>query len=282
MEFQSKILHPTGIYRILNKTANIAYIGQTSIDFVGRWNSHVKALNKQTHKNPYLQRVWNKYGPSVFIASVELYIPYEGDEDIFYKKLDDEERRILRLYLEHYNLMEAGEDRMYFSEESRARASYAAKHRKITKEEREIWESKRLAAVRSESSRQKRSEAHKKMWKDPGYKQILVEAYNKPAAVKKKSDGIKASFTKERRAQYTQMNIDRWANPEFKAKAIESIKAAHNTEEGKKIYSEAMKRGWIKRKENMKTLEYQIKEKQRIEKIKATKLRKKLGAEAEA
>lgn len=55
----------------------------------------------------------------MFIATVELYIPNEREIEVFYKKLDDEEFRILKPYPDHYNLMEAGEDRMIFSEESK-------------------------------------------------------------------------------------------------------------------------------------------------------------------
>lgn len=273
MEFQSKIDCPTGIYKITNKITKVVYIGQTSIDLLGRWESHVRALENETHKNPYLQRTWNKHKLSDFIASVELYVPYEPDEAKFYEKLDTEERRILRLYPDHYNLMEAGEDRMIFSEESRQRASYSAKHRNITTEERTIWEANRLAAVRSIESCRKRSDAHKRMWADPEYRQILVQAYNTPEAVKKKSIAIKKSFTKERRAKYTKLNLDRWADPEFKKRTIENIKKARNNPISKELYSKGISKGWLKRKADP---EYRKKNELRIEKIQATKAAKKL------
>lgn len=62
MKFQANLEGTTGIYKIRNTITKTVYIGQTSIDFEGRWKSHVAALNKQKHRNPYLQRAWNKYG----------------------------------------------------------------------------------------------------------------------------------------------------------------------------------------------------------------------------
>lgn len=272
MEFQSRIECPTGIYKLTNIKTNIVYIGQTSIDFIGRWKAHVSTLEKQTHRNPYLQRTWNKYGAGAFMATVEAYIPVTPDADLFYAELDRQEFLILKKYPNHYNLMEAGEDRMIFSEESRARASYSAKHRKITREEKEIWEHNRLAATRSIEAREKRSKAHKELWADPKQREKFITAYNQPETVKKKSNSIKASWTPERRIKQVQINISMHSDPEFKKRHRSSIKDAHTEPGGFEKYSVAMVKGWITRKANPN---YAESEKKRIEKIKATKAKKK-------
>lgn len=272
MEYPSKTECPTGIYKIFNKIDQRTYVGQTSIDLVGRWKSHVSALENQTHRNPFLQRAWNKYGPAAFTATVELYVPRTDDINTWLEKLDTEERRILLLCPDHYNLMEAGEDGWVFSEESRARASYSAKHRNITKEEHELWEQRRLAAVRSVESCLKRSIAHEKMWQDPFYRAHLVEKYNSPEVVAKKSKKISESFTPERSAQYTQMNNERWADPTFREKTIKSITAARNNPISAELYSKGISRGWVKRKADP---DYEKKNQERIAKIRATKAAKK-------
>lgn len=272
MKFQSSLNCRTGIYKIYNIVSGTAYIGQTSIDFKGRWKSHVVGLEKQNHHNPYLQRAWNKYGPDVFIATVEMYIECTND-DAFLEKLDSEELRILKLYPKHYNLMEAGEDRMVFSEESKKRASISARNRNITKEEHEVWERNRLAAVNSVESRAKRTEAHKKLWKDPKYREQFIAAYNSPEVKEKKSIKIKASFTEERRQKYTDMNLERWSNPEFKEKVRKKITISRNAPENKEKYSKGLSKGWEKRKADP---EYATKDKERIRKILETRTRNKL------
>jgi group I intron endonuclease len=275
MELQSTIDCPTGIYRILNKISGTAYIGQTSIDFIGRWNGHIRTLNKQAHRNPYLQRAWNKYGVDAFVASVELYIPWNiNNADVFYEQLDTEERRILRLYPKHYNLMEAGEDRMMFSEESRKRASYSAKHRNITQEEKDLWESNRLTATKSVEARMKRSAAHKELWADPEQRKKFIASYNSPETFAKKSKSIIESWTPERRENQTKLNLEMHSDPKFKERHRASVKAAHSGEKGFIKYSNAMAKGWVKRKANMQKPEYQTKEAERVRTIIETKKKK--------
>ena len=279
MEFQSKTDYDTGIYKITNLTTNKVYIGQTSINLIGRWKSHIIALNKKKHKNILLQRAWNKYGPEAFIATVEIYVVNEGDLQTFYDKLDIEERRTLLLYPKHYNLMEAGEDRMIFSEESKKRASVSAKNRKITEAELLLWEERRLIATRSEAARKKRSLAHKKIWATAEGRKKFEEAYKRPETFKKKSESIKKSWTKERREKQTTINKKMHANGIFKEHHRKAVANAHNEPGGFEKYSEAMKRGWKKRRLTLQTPEGKRKEKLRREKIKAAHLLRKVSKE---
>lgn len=55
----------TGIYKITNIITNDFYIG-SSKDIHNRWRQHRWHLNKNKHKNSYLQNAWNKYGANSF------------------------------------------------------------------------------------------------------------------------------------------------------------------------------------------------------------------------
>ena len=54
-----------GIYMIYCAVDEKAYIGQSK-NITKRLAYHRWELNKNKHSNPYLQNVWNKYGPSSF------------------------------------------------------------------------------------------------------------------------------------------------------------------------------------------------------------------------
>jgi group I intron endonuclease len=54
-----------GIYWIFNKLNGKCYIGQ-SVNCESRLRSHRYSLNKNIHRNSYLQRAWNKYGEENF------------------------------------------------------------------------------------------------------------------------------------------------------------------------------------------------------------------------
>ncbi len=54
-----------GVYIIKNVINNKFYIG-SSFNIINRWESHIRELKKNKHKNKYLQRAWNKYGEENF------------------------------------------------------------------------------------------------------------------------------------------------------------------------------------------------------------------------
>lgn len=56
----------TGVYKITNIHNNKFYIGSTSESFLKRWNHHINALRRKTHKNIHLQNAFNKYGEESF------------------------------------------------------------------------------------------------------------------------------------------------------------------------------------------------------------------------
>jgi group I intron endonuclease len=53
------------VYKITNIINSKFYIGSTK-HFTTRKREHIYTLNKNTHRNSYLQRAWNKYGEKNF------------------------------------------------------------------------------------------------------------------------------------------------------------------------------------------------------------------------
>lgn len=64
------------IYQIKNTLNNKVYIGQTN-NIKRRWDQHKSDLKRGVHDNPYLQKLYNKYGLDIF----EFGILHEEDCD---------------------------------------------------------------------------------------------------------------------------------------------------------------------------------------------------------
>lgn len=63
-------LNQKGVYLIKNIKTNKKYVGSTSRNFLTRFKEHFHELSKNLHKNPYLQKAWNKYGEDFFIFEI--------------------------------------------------------------------------------------------------------------------------------------------------------------------------------------------------------------------
>lgn len=59
----------SGVYAITNTINGHRYIG-SSVNIHNRWMHHTSSLNKNCHRNAYLQSAWNKYGAACFRLSV--------------------------------------------------------------------------------------------------------------------------------------------------------------------------------------------------------------------
>lgn len=64
-----------GIYKILNITTGLFYLGSTT-NFKTRWYNHRLELIGNRHKNSYLQNAWNKYGEIAFEFIILEYCEY--------------------------------------------------------------------------------------------------------------------------------------------------------------------------------------------------------------
>ena len=58
-----------GIYKITCLSNNKVYIG-SSVNIERRWKEHKRYLRGGYHKNPFLQKAWDKYGESNFLFEV--------------------------------------------------------------------------------------------------------------------------------------------------------------------------------------------------------------------
>ena len=66
----------TGVYVITNSVTGAQYIG-SSRDIDQRFNAHRHYLRHNTHKNPILQRAWNKYGEVAFMFNTICEVPVD-------------------------------------------------------------------------------------------------------------------------------------------------------------------------------------------------------------
>jgi hypothetical protein len=65
---------PSMIYEIHNTTTKQIYVGQTS-QGRQRWNSHKSKLRNGIHKNPQLQKDWDKWGKDAFRFNIVEELP---------------------------------------------------------------------------------------------------------------------------------------------------------------------------------------------------------------
>lgn len=85
------------IYQILNKLNNKCYIGQTN-NIKRRWEQHKNDLKLGKHDNPYLQKVYNKYGIDIF----DFQVLYQEDCD------QDRINELEEQYITKFNSYEDG------------------------------------------------------------------------------------------------------------------------------------------------------------------------------
>lgn len=67
----------SGIYKIINLITGRAYVG-SSYNMAKRFKHHVLVLNKNTHKNSYLQSSWNLHGENAFEFIILEYCAIEN------------------------------------------------------------------------------------------------------------------------------------------------------------------------------------------------------------
>lgn len=175
-----------GIYAIVNRTNGHLYIG-SSLDVQYRMLAHKRALNYQTHKNPRLQRAWDRDGKGAFVF-LRLF---ECDESVVRQfealaletcrpaynltmsvdgstRLSDETRR--RLSETHRGVPKSEAHRRHIGEahkgrqksaEERAKISASKKGRKLTLEHRRKIRDAGRGRVATELARKHMSEAQK-------------------------------------------------------------------------------------------------------------------------
>lgn len=186
----------SGIYTITNKTNNKVYVGQ-SINVYDRFNRHKSALNRQVHDNDYLQQSWNKYGEDNFeFKLVKACKP---------KYLDRFEKLLIRTMNLNdrstgYNISGGGQGSIIISEETRKKLSECGK--RGFKGRHHTEENKRYI-----------SKLSRERWKNPEYRNNLLNKLNSPENVKRNSQAMK----------------DKWKDPTFRDKAIAAVTGENNS-----------------------------------------------------
>ena len=75
----------SGVYKIINKINGKFYIGSTSKrGLKSRWSDHIKELDRNTHRNSYLQNAWNKYSKDNFEFEIICYC--DPDKCLFFEQ----------------------------------------------------------------------------------------------------------------------------------------------------------------------------------------------------
>lgn len=118
----------SGIYQIKNKITGQSYIG-SSIDLLKRFSSHKSRLNRNEHRNNYLQNAWNKYGQENFEFNV-LFLIYDTDRKFLDEILLKREKEYITLHKSNstengYNLQIVKNNRFIVSEETREKIKKA-------------------------------------------------------------------------------------------------------------------------------------------------------------
>jgi len=85
-------IEKSGIYKITNTINNKVYYGSAKC-FRDRWWVHRNDLRSNNHDNKHLQAAWNKYGESVFLFEIVIYVPIScllGIEQVYLDKYWDD------------------------------------------------------------------------------------------------------------------------------------------------------------------------------------------------
>lgn len=144
------------VYKISNKLNGKCYIGQTSQKTIHRLQEHKSTLRSNTHRNPHLQKAWNKYGEEAFefiiIQNCNSVEELNGVEDKLIKELNTIHRDF------GYNIRSGG-DNSPMAEETKLKISQAKKGISIHTAESKAKIVKFLTGrIHSDESKRKRSE----------------------------------------------------------------------------------------------------------------------------
>lgn len=137
------------IYYIKNKTTGKIYIGQTTTKVAYRWRGHIRELERNSHKNSYLQRSWNKYGKNDFEFSI--LCECQSLEELNRKEIEYISKYNSTAENDGYNLTEGGKNGL---------------HLQVTKN---LMSKKRSGIFWSDERKENRSKTWKRKRKYPIY-----------------------------------------------------------------------------------------------------------------
>lgn len=169
----------SGIYKIVQISTGIVYIGQTKMKFIKRYWHHRWKLKHNNHDNKYLQNTWNKYGENDFKFEVihilkehenldELEIMYISKYDSYNNgfnlttggdgknncPMSEKAKKIVGMKNRIHNMGKK------HTEKTKIQMSKSSQHRKLTSEQIEKLKQSRLEKGFSNESKQKMSKSH--------------------------------------------------------------------------------------------------------------------------
>lgn len=221
-----------GVYAIKNLVSGRAYIGR-AVNMSRRWGHHLYNLKNGTHRNPFLQRAWDRYGPDAFQFAIWENLSGVPEEDLP-QRLHEAEAAALAAHPRNYNIAELLLEGVRQSARTKALIGAASK---------QMWatQSKEALATRAQKLREatnaKLANPEWKAWRfglhrltiaDPAYRQALsngvAAAWSKPDVYARKVAALRAaSSTAEVKARRGAGQEKRWAGPEQYAKQVALI-----------------------------------------------------------
>lgn len=235
----------SGIYKITNIIDGKIYIG-SAVNITVRWRNHRNELNRNDHKNEYLQRAWNKYKEENF--KFEIIEEVEKENNLL------EREQYWLDYTESFNRDKgynltptAGSMLGYrFSEESKKKIGKSNKGKKRSEEfKQEV--SKRFKGKKfSDTHREKISQSLKQNSYWYG-KTMPKEIKAKMSESQKKRTGINSSnygkkFSEETKRKMSEVKKGKKLSEDTKKKMSESHKGKVRSEEHKRKLSESVKK----------------------------------------
>lgn len=223
------LLNVAGVYTIIHTASGRTYVGE-ALNVRGRWKSHFTCLARNKHNNYFLQQAWNKYGPAAFEFKSFLTLerlPGESNH-LLKKRLKREEKKILMLFPDNYNLEIPSEEYDYLIPGPTAKAMMkkAASAERNTPEGKARMKRVRLNAMADPSAVRMHKLATKAAWQNPEIKASRVAAFNTEEGKKNRSEGAAIGWIKRK---------EHLKDPEFAAKDQERIRKS--TESLRKTYS---------------------------------------------
>lgn len=192
-----------GIYKITNILNGRFYIGSAK-RFKERWVNHYSSLVRKKHHNKFLQNDFNKYGEKTFLFEIV---------EIIENSTTEERRLREQFYIDQS-----------FNDIEKKELCFNLLKKTILKDG--IWSSN------PETTRNKMSEASKKRWNEPGYRDEV-------------SKKMKKGWTKEARENASQ-RLSGEGNPMY---------GKVTSEETKALISEASKKMWLNEETKQKIVD---------------------------
>lgn len=127
----------SGVYSLVNTATDDYYIGSSN-RLVRRHNKHIQDLRGGYHRNPHLQRAWQKYGEAAFTFHIIAWVP-EYRMRVLEQTLLDRYVNDPKCYNIAKSVDVVNPRTGMRSLEERMRTSETIRGRPLTDEEREVW-----------------------------------------------------------------------------------------------------------------------------------------------